>query len=94
MPGVGTERYTYQIIWSEEDRQSVGLCAEFPGLSWLADSAADAMAGIRRVVAGVVDGIIPAGPRFCPKFLTTKHTLITWPARRIDFGPVPGYTVR
>ncbi len=61
MPGVGTERYTYQIIWSEEDRQYVGLCAEFPGLSWLADSAADAMAGIRRVVAGVVDDIIAAG---------------------------------
>lgn len=61
MPGVGTERYNYLVIWSEEDRQYVGLCAEFPGLSWLADSAADAMAGIRWVVAGVVEDMIAAG---------------------------------
>ena len=30
------DRYTYRITWSEEDMEYVGLCAEFPSLSWLA----------------------------------------------------------
>jgi predicted HicB family RNase H-like nuclease len=29
-------RYTYRVTWSEEDNEYVGLCAEFPSLSWLA----------------------------------------------------------
>ena len=29
------EKYTYRVIWSEEDQEFVGLCAEFPILSWL-----------------------------------------------------------
>ena len=30
------DRYTYRITWSSEDGEHVGLCAEFPSLSWLA----------------------------------------------------------
>jgi len=30
------DRYTYRVIWSEEDCEHVGLCAEFPSLSWMA----------------------------------------------------------
>ena len=30
------DRYTYRVTWSEEDNEYVGLCAEFPSLSWLA----------------------------------------------------------
>ena len=30
------DRYTYRVTWSEEDEEYVGLCAEFPSLSWLA----------------------------------------------------------
>ena len=30
------DRYTYRVTWSEEDREHVGLCAEFPGLLELA----------------------------------------------------------
>ena len=29
------DRYTYRVTWSEEDQEHVGLCAEFPSLSWL-----------------------------------------------------------
>jgi predicted RNase H-like HicB family nuclease len=32
------DRYTYRVTWSEEDSEYVGLCAEFPGLSWLAET--------------------------------------------------------
>ena len=48
------DRYTYRVTWSEEDEECVGLCAEFPSLSWLAASPEDALAGIRSVVAEVV----------------------------------------
>ena len=45
------DRYTYRVTWSEEDEEYVGLCAEFPSLSWLAASPEEALAGIRSVVA-------------------------------------------
>lgn len=44
------DRYTYRVTWSGEDREHVGLCAEFPGLSWLDTSPEKALAGIRRLV--------------------------------------------
>jgi predicted HicB family RNase H-like nuclease len=40
------ERYAYRITWSEEDGEFVGLCAELPGLSWLAPTHGDALTGI------------------------------------------------
>jgi len=48
------DHYTYRVIWSDEDDQFVGLCAEFPSLSWLASSHEEALRGIRRVAAKVV----------------------------------------
>ena len=45
------DHYTYRITWSPEDSEYVGLCAEFPSLSWLAESPEAALAGIRNVVA-------------------------------------------
>lgn len=44
------DKYTYRISWSEEDGEFVGLCAEFPGLSWLASGSEDAFKGIRKIV--------------------------------------------
>ena len=48
------DRYTYRVTWSEEDEEYVALCAEFPSLSWLADTPEEALQGIRQVVADVV----------------------------------------
>ena len=50
-----SDRYTYRITWSAEDGEHVGLCAEFPLLSWLAPSPARALAGIRRLVRDCVE---------------------------------------
>jgi predicted HicB family RNase H-like nuclease len=47
--------YTYRITWSEEDKEYVGLCAEFPSLSWLAGSQEDALIGIRKIVEEVIE---------------------------------------
>ena len=48
------DHYTYRVIWSEDDKQHVGLCAEFPSLSYLASSPEKAIRGILNVVADVV----------------------------------------
>src|ERR1035437_8286317 len=48
------DHYTYRVTWSAEDGEHVGLCAEFPSLSWLAPTPEEAHAGIRHVVAEAV----------------------------------------
>lgn len=48
------DRFTYRVTWSDDDREYVGLCAEFPSLSWLAKSPEAALRGIRKVAADVV----------------------------------------
>ena len=53
--------YTYRVTWSPEDGEYVGLCAEFPSLSWLADSPEAAHAGVRNVVAESVASLISEG---------------------------------
>ena len=45
-----SDRYTYRTSWSAEDGENIGLCAEFPSLSWLASSPEKALAGIKRLV--------------------------------------------
>ena len=50
-----SDRYTYRITWSEDDREFVGLCLEFPSLSWLAKKPEAALKGIRRVVKEAVE---------------------------------------
>ena len=48
------DRYTYRVTWSEDDNEYVGLCAEFPSLSWLASTPEAALKGIRNLVEDVV----------------------------------------
>jgi hypothetical protein len=48
------DRYTYRVTWSEDDNEYVGLCAEFPSLSWLAKNPQAALKGIRKSVKDVV----------------------------------------
>jgi predicted HicB family RNase H-like nuclease len=48
-------RYTYRITWSDEDNEYVGLCAEFPSLSWLAKDPQAALRGIRKLVHEVIE---------------------------------------
>ena len=45
------DRYTYRVFWSEEDKEYVGLCAEFSLLSHLDDTPEKAFAGIRDLAA-------------------------------------------
>ena len=48
------DKYNYRVIWSDEDDEFVGLCDEFPGLSWLSELRDDALTGISKLVADVI----------------------------------------
>ena len=71
-------KYTYRVTWLEEDSEYVGLCAEFPSLSWLARTPEAALKGIRKLVSKVVADMIQnqepipdpiATKRFSGKFM-------------------------
>lgn len=66
------DRYTYRITWSDEDNEHVGLCAEFPSLSWLAPTPGGALRGIRRLVADVVADLQATGEPV-PEPLATRR---------------------
>jgi predicted RNase H-like HicB family nuclease len=51
---------TYRAEWSPEDGEYVGLCAEFPSLSWLAPTKDEAIAGIERLAADVHTDMVRA----------------------------------
>ncbi len=51
------DHYTYRVTWSEDDNEYVGLCTEFPGLSWLDESPESALKGIRDVINVVVQDL-------------------------------------
>jgi predicted RNase H-like HicB family nuclease len=72
------DRYTYRVTWSEDDQEYVGLCAEFPSLSWLDQTPESALMGVREIVEGVIKDMqntgeeIPqpiAGKRYSGKFM-------------------------
>jgi predicted HicB family RNase H-like nuclease len=78
MKTLSHDHYSYRVIWSEEDQEYVGLCVEFPSLSWLAKVPETALKGIRETVAEVVIDMknsgesIPepiAGKKYSGKFI-------------------------
>jgi len=66
-----SDRYTYRITWSDGDEEYVGLCVEFPSLSWLAESPELALKGIREVVEDIIKDIKNIG-KLPPEPLSSK----------------------
>ena len=66
------DHYTYRVTWSPEDNEHVGLCVEFPSLSWLAATPEAALAGIRQTVEEVVIDM-QTNNESVPKPLAEKH---------------------
>ena len=60
-PLYNPEKYTFRVIWSEEDHEHVGLCAEFPSLSHLARTVPEALNGIIALVSDVIDDMAKSG---------------------------------
>jgi len=70
---LNNDRYTYRVTWSEDDHEYVGLCAEFPSLSWLAKSQGAALRGILNLVAECIQDLKDRGedipePISCRKY--------------------------
>ena len=61
MTTTDADRYTYRVRYSTEDGEHVATVAEFPGLSWLAPSPADAFSGILALVAEILDDMRATG---------------------------------
>ena len=66
------DRFTYRVTWSEDDNEYAGLCAEFPGLSWLAKTPELALKGIRKVVDNVVKDMDKHGETV-PAPISSRH---------------------
>jgi predicted HicB family RNase H-like nuclease len=69
---MSVDHYTYRVTWSAEDDEHVGLCAEFPSLSWLAKTPEAALKGIRRIVSEAVVDMRAANEEI-PVPLAEKH---------------------
>lgn len=69
---MSVDHYTFRVTWSPEDGEHVGLCAEFPSLSWLARTPESALKGIRRLVAEAVADMQASGEPI-PAPFAEKH---------------------
>jgi predicted HicB family RNase H-like nuclease len=69
---IDPQHYTYRVIWSAEDREFVGLCAEFPSLSHLDETQVGALRGIGALVADVVADML-AGGEAPPTPIADRH---------------------
>ena len=68
------DKYTYRVTWSEEDGEYVGLCAEFPSLSWLAGSQEEALKGIRDLVKQVIQDMQASDEEIPEPLATRKYS--------------------
>ena len=68
------DKYTYRVSWSEEDEEFVGLCAEFPSLSWLSGTPEEALNGIRAVVRKCIKDMQTTGEEVPPAIATRSYS--------------------
>lgn len=66
------DHYTYRVTWSAEDNEYVGLCAEFPSVSWLSKTPESALKGIRNIVAEIIKDMEKNGEEI-PQPLANKN---------------------
>ena len=66
------DKYTYRVTWSEDDAEYVGLCAEFPSVSWLAQTQETALKGVRKLVGEVIADM-QSNDESVPEPIAVKH---------------------
>ena len=71
---MNSKQYTYRVIWSEEDQEFVGLCAEFPSLSWLDNDQETALRGIVLLVKGTLDDMEARGEKIPAPLALQKYS--------------------
>ncbi|MDJ0588549.1 MAG: hypothetical protein QNJ72_00950 [Pleurocapsa sp. MO_226.B13] len=60
---VNHEHYSYTVIWSKEDEEFVGLCTEYPSLSYLDENRIAALNGITDLVKSIVEDMEENGEK-------------------------------
>ena len=68
------DHYTYRVTWSAEDNEYVGLCAEFPSLSWLSKAHESALKGIRKIVAEIIKDMAENGEEIPQPFANKNYS--------------------
>ncbi len=68
------DHYSYRVTWSEDDSEYVGLCIEFPSLSWLSETPESALTGIREVVGEVVLDLEASGEEIPQPLASKKYS--------------------
>ncbi len=68
------DHYAYRVTWVDEDSEYVGLCLEYPSLSWLDESPETALMGIRKVVHDVVEDMIERNEQIPTTLATRKYS--------------------
>ncbi len=71
---MNSKQYAYRVIWSEEDQEFVGLCAEFPSLSWLDEDQEAALRGIVAMVKDVVTDMEASGEKVPTPLALQKYS--------------------
>lgn len=71
---MNSKQYAYRLIWSEEDREFVGLCAEVPSLSWLDKDQEAALRGIVALVKATVADMESNGEKIPPPLALQKYS--------------------
>lgn len=66
------DKYTYRVTWSEGDAEYVGLCTEFPSLSWLAHTPEAALKGVSKLVNEVIADML-GNEEAVPEPIALKH---------------------
>lgn len=69
-----THHYTYRITWSFDDQEYVGLCAEFPSLSWLSKTSEKALKGIQSLVQEVCIDMTQSGEEIPDALAIKKYS--------------------
>ncbi|NEO29131.1 MAG: type II toxin-antitoxin system HicB family antitoxin [Symploca sp. SIO3C6] len=71
---VNYEYYTYKVTWSVEDQEFVGLCAEYPSLSYLDQERHAALEGITNLVKDVVADMETNGEKIPEPIAEKKYS--------------------
>jgi predicted HicB family RNase H-like nuclease len=69
---IDINHYTFIVTWSFKDNEYIGLCAEFPSVSWLSSTPEKAMSGIRKTINCMVEDMI-SNKENIPTPLSERH---------------------
>jgi hypothetical protein len=71
---MNVKQYAYRVVWSEEDNEFVGLCAEFPSLPWMDKEQTAALSGIVNLVGEIVADMESTGEKIPQPLALQKYS--------------------